>query len=127
MLRIMADENCPVNVIAELQRLGHDVVAAREVMPAAPDEVVLSKAELESRLIVTFDKGFGELAFRRGLADKCGIVLFRLSGHSRESDVRRAIEVMESRSDWPGSFTVATEAIVRIRTFKRTLDQGEST
>lgn len=127
MLRIMADENCPVNVIAELRRIGHDVAAAREIMPAAPDEDVLSHAERESRLIVTFDKGFGELAFRRGLAEKCGIVLFRLSGHSRESDVKRAIEVMQSRADWLGSFTVATEAIVRIRTFRRTSDEGEST
>ena len=118
MLRILADENCPIRVIAELRRLGHDVVAAREVMPTAADEEVLNLAEQQIRLVVTFDKGFGEMAFRRGLAEKCGIILFRLAGHSRAGDIERALEVIQSRDDWPGSFTVATESVVRIRPFE---------
>ena len=31
----------------------------------------------ESRLLLTFDKDFGELTFRLGVPASCGIVLFR--------------------------------------------------
>jgi predicted nuclease of predicted toxin-antitoxin system len=125
MLRLIADENMPVRVIVELRRLGHDVLAAREVMPSAPDEDVLARAEIERRVVVTFDKGFGELAFRHGLAEKCGVILLRLEGHSRDADVRRAIEVITSREDWPGTFATATEVLLRIRSFPSDPDSGD--
>jgi predicted nuclease of predicted toxin-antitoxin system len=32
----------------------------------------------EARILLTFDKDFGELAFNRGLPVECGVVLLRL-------------------------------------------------
>ena len=47
-------------------------------MPGAADDVILQRSQAEGRLVVTFDKDFGELAFRWGLPATCGVALFRL-------------------------------------------------
>jgi predicted nuclease of predicted toxin-antitoxin system len=42
------------------------------------DEEVLEIAMKEERILITFDKDFGELAFKKGLPAACGIILFRV-------------------------------------------------
>jgi hypothetical protein len=42
------------------------------------DVNVLAIAEAENQILLTFDRDFGELAFRAGLPAMCGIILFRL-------------------------------------------------
>jgi hypothetical protein len=39
----------------------------------------LERAQREGRVVMTFDKDFGELAFRHGLAASVGVVLFRIT------------------------------------------------
>lgn len=63
-MNLLADENFPRVVVEALRAAGHDVVWARTDMPAAADDVILGRAQAEGRLVVTFDKDFGELAFR---------------------------------------------------------------
>jgi predicted nuclease of predicted toxin-antitoxin system len=63
-MRVLANENLPGPVIITFRERGHDVVAVKEIMPGADDRAVLRLAHEERRLVVTFDKGFGELAFR---------------------------------------------------------------
>src|SRR5438552_17379034 len=41
-------------------------------------------AQTQNRLLLTFDKDFGELAFRAGLPAKCGIILLRFNPSSPE-------------------------------------------
>jgi hypothetical protein len=64
---------------------------------------------------VTQDKDFGELAFRKKLPAACGIILFRLSGKSAASDINRMLEIIASREDWEGHFSVVTETKIRMR------------
>ena len=114
-MRILANENFPGPVISALRERGHDVVSVREVMSGADDRRILDLAGKQGRLVVTFDKDFGELAFRFGLPAQSGVVLFRLSGPSPEVDNARALAVLESREDWPGNFAVVTDNLIRIR------------
>jgi predicted nuclease of predicted toxin-antitoxin system len=109
------NENMPATVIAELRGRGHDVLSVKESMRGAKDVEILEKAQTELRLVVTQDKDFGELAYRRRLPADCGIILFRLSGTDPDADIRRMIEVIESRNDWNGQFGVATDDRVRMR------------
>jgi hypothetical protein len=62
-LKIVADENVPGEAIEALRRLGHDVIWTRIQAPGSPDESILALAQSESRIVITFDKDFGELAF----------------------------------------------------------------
>jgi predicted nuclease of predicted toxin-antitoxin system len=114
-MKFIMNENIPATVIRTLRERGHDVCSVKESMRAAPDEEVLRRAQIEQRVVVTNDKGFGELAFKFGLLASCGIILFRLSGSSREADNQRIIEVLEAREDWIGHFAVVTDDRTRMR------------
>ena len=114
-MRILANENVPKVAVDELRDRGHDVVWARAEMPGASDEAVLARAQFEQRLVVTLDKDFGELAFRRGLPSQCSVVLFRMTLAPPLAVARRMADALESRSDWSGSFSVVEDERVRIR------------
>jgi predicted nuclease of predicted toxin-antitoxin system len=68
LTQLLANENVAGNVVIALRADGHDVVWIKEVGPGSTDDVVLSLALAENRVLLTFDNDFGELAFRRDVA-----------------------------------------------------------
>jgi predicted nuclease of predicted toxin-antitoxin system len=114
-MRIIANENIMATVIRELRNRGHDVHWVRESMPKSADDVILATAQTEQRVVLTHDKDFGELAFRYGLPAECGVLLIRLGGASRQSDIDHVLKVIDSRQDWSGHFSVVTRGRVRMR------------
>jgi predicted nuclease of predicted toxin-antitoxin system len=116
--RLLADENVPGAVVAALRQQGHDVAWIREDAPGSPDPEVLERAQRENRVVVTFDKDFGELAFRRGLAASVGVVLFRITLTSPDQAVRVAVAAFGSRADWTGQFAVVEDDRIRLRTLR---------
>lgn len=77
MLRLLANENIAADVVDSLRGDGHDVAWIRAETPGTDDQAVLARAIQEQRILLTFDKDFGELAFRFGLPSTCGIILAR--------------------------------------------------
>lgn len=118
-MRILANENVPGPVITALRARGNDVAAIKETMPGAPDRAVLERARAEARLVITFDKDFGELAVRFGLAAPAGVILLRLSGTSPDVDNSGAVAALTSRNDWDGHFAVVTDDRIRLRRLPR--------
>jgi len=78
-MKILANENFPGLAVTALRHRGHDVFWVRTGSPGISDRDVLSKAIDEQRLVVTFGKDFGELAFRSGLPAVCGPLLSYLT------------------------------------------------
>jgi len=76
---------------------------------------VLARAQRESRIVVTFDKDFGELAFAARLPASCGIVLFRLGGASPEADNQRVADAFDEPMEWSGRFVIVEDDRVRSR------------
>ena len=113
-MKVLANENFPLLAVEALREAGHDVVWARTEMPGEGDDQVLRRAQEESRLLVTFDKDFGELAFRLSLPATTGIVLFRISAPSSLHVVRVAVAALESRTDWDGHFAVVEDDRIRM-------------
>lgn len=91
------------------------MVWIREVDPGSSDESVLARAQTENRILITFDKDFGELVFHRGLSASSGIILFRIERPSAESLAERIVSILNSRSDWEGHYSVADEHTIRMR------------
>jgi len=118
-MRLLLNENISGSVILALRNAGHDVLAVKESMRGAEDAVVLGRAQVEARIVVTHDKDFGELAFRCRLPSDSGIILLRLSGDDPDVDNRRVLHVLASRADWAGHFTVVTKDRVRMRPLPR--------
>lgn len=114
-MRILANENFPGPVVRALRERGDDVAWVKEIARGATDEVILARAQAEKRVLVTFDKDFGELAYRLVLPASCGIVLFRLRGSSPDEDNARAVTALTSRDDWVGQFAVVEDDRIRTR------------
>lgn len=114
-MRLLANENFPGPAVVALRDAGHDVCWVRTDMRGAKDSVILHQAQQKQRIVVTFDKDFGELAFRSGLPAECGVILFRIALPSPDVVARRAVEVLDSRSDWTGQFAVIEEHRIRLR------------
>ena len=114
MLKILADENFPLEAVVALQHEGYDVAWVRTDTPGSSDQQVLERAQVEERLILTFDKDFGELAFSRGLPATNGIILFRIQALSPDYVARVATLVLASRTDWAGHFSVVEDDRIRM-------------
>src|SRR4051794_16817663 len=114
-MRLCANENIPELCVIRLREQGHDVLWIREEAPGSSDLDVLARALRENRLLITFDKDFGELVFRRGASASCGIVLFRISQASPAAVAENIARVLASRSDWTGAFSVVEDFTIRMR------------
>jgi len=114
-MRLCANENLPEDCVARLRQDGHDVLWIRETAPGSPDDAVLARAHAENRLLITFDKDFGELVFRRGANTAHGVVLFRIPQPSASAVATRVAAILASRDDWPGHFSVVEEFSIRMR------------
>jgi predicted nuclease of predicted toxin-antitoxin system len=113
-MRLLANENFPRVAVEALRALGHDVPWVTEDCPSTKDEYVLELAVRESRVLLTQDTDFGELAFHRGLPESSGIVLFRLAPvPGLVTDY--ALKVIDRHADFRGLFVTVEEGRVRER------------
>jgi predicted nuclease of predicted toxin-antitoxin system len=113
-MRLLANENFPRDAVDALRENGHDVVWIREDARGSRDEQVLALAQEEKRILVTFDKDFGELAFHAKLPSTLGIVLFRIVPRSSQHIAQVAVQALDSRNDWEGHFSVIEDQRIRM-------------
>jgi predicted nuclease of predicted toxin-antitoxin system len=114
-MRLLADENFPGDAVAQLKAAGHDVVWVHTAAPGIADSEIVAWAAREERIVLTFDKDFGELAWRSGLPVASGVVLFRLPmPPAGEIGAVLAARIAE-RTDWGGHISVIEPGRVRMR------------
>jgi predicted nuclease of predicted toxin-antitoxin system len=113
-MRILANENFPLSAILAMRADGHDVLWIREAFRGMADDRILAMSVAESRILVTFDKDFGELAFKAKLPAQCGIVLFRIRKQAPDIIAQRVAAFIKSRNDWVGHFAVVEEDRIRM-------------
>jgi len=70
-------------LVAFLRGLGHDVLYVAESAPGLRDTDVIEIASIEKRLLLTEDKDFGDLVFRRERKVP-GVVLMRIGSENSE-------------------------------------------
>lgn len=114
-MRLLANENIPSDAVAALRAAGHDVTWMRETAPGESDAEVIARAVAEQRILLTFDKDFGELAFHSKLPATCGVLLFRIPTPSAEAIAARLTSTLAARSDWAGRFWVVESDRIRMR------------
>jgi predicted nuclease of predicted toxin-antitoxin system len=113
-LRLLANETVPRRLVEALRSAGHDLVWIAEDEPSTSDSDVLERAIRESRVLLTFDKDFGELAFKRRLPSHCGVILVRLPPVPDEV-TRLVLEAMGSGVAFVGRFVVIESGRIRER------------
>ena len=96
-------------------RKGFDVAWITEEASGASDDEVLASCSAEGRVLLTFDKDFGELAFRRRLPATCGVILFRIRSQNPHEVASLARAALLSAAGWRGHFSVVSKLGIRIR------------
>jgi Domain of unknown function (DUF5615) len=118
-MRLLADENFPGAAVARLRSAGHDTLWVRTAASGASDPDVLSWAAREGRILLTFDKDFGELAMAAALPAGCGIILFRIPMPGPLEVGQHLADLITARDDWAGHFSVIEPGRVRLRRLSR--------
>jgi len=81
-MRWLADECVDAALVEHLRAAGHDVTYMAESAPGTTDRQAIDSAQAEGRILLTEDKDFGELVFRRMTAVP-GLVLLRIDPKQR--------------------------------------------
>lgn len=115
-MNFLANENIPFRSIEILRASGHDVTAVAEDFPGAADTEVLTRARSEERIILTFDRDYGELVFRLRLPVPAGVVYFRFVPLLPEEPAKRLLQVLGAPGIvLAGRFVVVERDTVRSR------------
>ncbi len=114
-MRFLFDQSTDRRLAPYLRRLGHDVtIVAVDHPPGTPDFQVLTIAHQEQRILVTEDRDFGELVFRRGRPHS-GIIYLRLQPMELDEKLDRLDRVLRHYGDRLEQFIVVSAHRIRIR------------
>lgn len=104
-------------MVERLREAGHDVTYVAESWSGLRDPEVLTLARDEQRILITLDRDFGELVFRRGLPPPRSIVYLRRRGASTRSVVATATALLLDTDvdKLDGRFVVVTGEDIRQR------------
>ena len=83
-MKLLANENFPLTSVKFLRQFGYDIKAIGEDDPSITDRQVIDLAIKENRLILTFDKDYGELIFHYGYKPQGGVIFLRLDNYTPE-------------------------------------------
>lgn len=116
-MRIIVDENIPLHSVSVLREMGHTVIDLRgTTVQGASDDVIFAKAQAESSLIITTDKGF--LRYRND--HHHGILIIRLRKPNCTVIHDRILQAIRTtpESKWHGRVLVMrdrSKAVIRSR------------
>ena len=113
-MKFIVDECTGPGVARWLYSQNYDVFSVYEQARGMSDEYILKKAVIENRILITNDRDFGEMVFRKKKPHK-GIVFLRLEDERAANKIKFLTLLLNKFSDQlPGNFVVVTEKNVRI-------------
>ncbi len=114
-MKLVADESVDRQIVERLRRDGHDVLYVSELSPSISDDAVLDQANAIRAVLITADKDFGELVYRRGQIH-AGVVLIRLAGAPPEAKAGIVSSAIRDHSAaLADAFSVVAHTTVRTR------------
>lgn len=106
-MRLLADENFPKTIVEDLRSDGHNVLWARTHCAGWKDSALLGLAESESRILLTLDKDFWQIAVQRRVPlRRSGVILFRIHPAVPEN-IKPLVRVfVEANKVWAGYISI---------------------
>lgn len=115
-MRFLCNENIPIKSVHILRDNGLDVIAISEDSPGTQDEEILKKAHQTNSIIITFDRDYGELIFKRNLPSPKGIIFLRFIPKSPGEPAQYILRLLEREEiTIEGYFTVGESDQIRQR------------
>lgn len=114
-MKFLADAHISRKMVRFVLDQSHDCTFAAYLPSALTDQEVLVIAVREQRIIVTYDKDFGELVFRDGL-NVPGVILIRIDNGTEDD----RLEILKQHwsevlQQVPGHFVTVTPERIRTR------------
>ena len=115
-MNLFADESVDGPIVEQLREDGNEVRYVAEFDSGRTDAEVLRDANQAQALLLTADKDFGELVFRRKLLSTRGVVLLRLAGLSSHRKAELVSKAFHDRGhQFVKAFTVISPGRIRVR------------
>lgn len=112
-MRFLVDESTGRRFNALLKRENSDTIYVGDILRGCSDDTVLTRAEIEKRILITDDKDFGELIFRLEKPSS-GVVLFRSSTNPDER-VKILLNIIRTGEKLESCFVTIRENKYKIR------------
>lgn len=114
-MKFVANENFPLLSVRHLRDAGYDITAVVEENPGAEDEAILISANRENRIILTFDRDYGELIYKRKLPSPGGVVFFRFNPSNPNEPAEYILQLLSKGVLFENKFTVVERDRLRQR------------
>lgn len=113
MMKFIADENIPLEVIKKLKDKNFDIISISEKKRGLDDEEILSIANKDKRVLITFDTDFGEIIFKLKKQNN-GVILLRIHPKSVEYIITVIEKVLSKDINFEKSFCVIEIDRIRV-------------
>ncbi len=93
-MKLLANENFPKASVLLLRSLEYDITSIGEDNPSISDQSVMEIAEAEQRLIIIFDRDYGELIYKHNYKPAQGVIYLRLKNYTPEEPGKHVHELL---------------------------------
>jgi predicted nuclease of predicted toxin-antitoxin system len=115
-MRLLANENFPLPSVKLLRQAGYDIASITEDSPGIEDIEVLTRATNEQRIILTFDRDYGELIYRLRKPSPTGVIYLRFRPRTPEEPATIWLNLSQTEGlKFEGWFTVIDRDQIRQR------------
>jgi len=118
LTRFIADENIPKECVDLLKKQGLDIISVTDFAFGLGDEEVLDLANRNERIVITFDRDFGQLIFKKKRKSK-GLILLRFVPKSPQQTVTIIRQVLATKIKIENSVVTVKKDSIRIRPTNR--------
>ncbi|MEQ1747413.1 MAG: DUF5615 family PIN-like protein [Saprospiraceae bacterium] len=117
-MKLLANENFPLDSVYLLKKRGYDVFSVSLESPSIDDEAVMRIAIDQNRTILTFDRDYGELVFKKGYRPSEGVIYLRVEPIYPEYPAELVRHLLETAGlHFENTLTVVDENRIRQRPF----------
>jgi predicted nuclease of predicted toxin-antitoxin system len=118
-MKFLANENFPLSSIKILKESGYDIVAVGQEFAGILDSEVIAFAINQNRTILTFDRDYGELIFKKGYRPQAGVIYLRWDNFQPNEPGEYLIELFKSKDiHFEKTLTVISVDHIRQRKYK---------
>jgi len=118
-MKLLANENFPQSSVKILKEAGYDIVSVGDEFAGILDSEVIDFANKEHRIILTFDRDYGELIFKRGYRPSAGVIYLRWEIFQPEEPGKYLIELLSTKNIlYENTLTVVSNDNIRQRKYK---------
>lgn len=111
--KFLADKNIPLEVVLQLKKDDLDILSVSNTNPGIVDEEVLTVANKEKRVLITFDNDFGELIFKQKRKSS-GVIILQIIPQTPDYILSILKRVLAKDINFSRSFSIVEIDRVRV-------------